>query len=115
MTRKDGVTCLAHSKQTGKPCKQPPIKGGTVCRYHGGAAPQVIKSARRRLNDLVDPAITALTDIIEHPLTPQVVRLAAIKDILDRAGYKSPVQVEVMSRPALEEQYERLVAENAQS
>ena len=115
MKRNDGLTCTATAKSTGNRCGKPPIHGGTVCKFHGGAAPQVIKSARRRLNDLVDPAISALTDIIEHPLTPQVVRLAAIKDILDRAGYKSPVQVEVMSRPALEEQYERLVAENAQS
>jgi hypothetical protein len=32
--------CLAHTT-TGKPCKSAPILGSTVCRMHGGSAPQV--------------------------------------------------------------------------
>jgi hypothetical protein len=34
-----------------------PIKGGTVCRFHGGSAPQVKRKAQERLEALVDGAI----------------------------------------------------------
>lgn len=31
--------------RSGKPCKNPPVTGATVCRMHGGSAPQVRKAA----------------------------------------------------------------------
>jgi len=33
--------CKATSKQSGARCKRYAIPGGSVCHYHGGAAPQV--------------------------------------------------------------------------
>lgn len=36
------------SKQTGEQCRQRPIKGGTVCRFHGGSAPQTKAAAEQR-------------------------------------------------------------------
>lgn len=36
--------CTAKSKQTGKPCKQPAMKGKRVCYYHGGKSPGAPKS-----------------------------------------------------------------------
>ena len=57
--------CTADSKQAGRRCKSRPIPGGAVCRLHGGAAPQTVKSARRRLLELVDPSIVALAEILE--------------------------------------------------
>ena len=78
---------------------------------HGGAAPQVIRKAQQRLDDLVDPAITQLVAIIEHADTPPAVRLAAIRDVLDRTGHKAPTQIEIISRETLEAEYERLLAE----
>lgn len=39
-TRRDGTPCGAYA-----------IRGGTVCRMHGGAAPQVKAAAARRLFD----------------------------------------------------------------
>jgi hypothetical protein len=44
-----GVTCRAKAKSTGKRCKLTAIPGGTVCRRHGGGAPQVRQAAARRL------------------------------------------------------------------
>lgn len=41
--------CTARTKRTGDRCRQPAIAGGTVCRFHGGNAPQVKGAAARRL------------------------------------------------------------------
>ena len=43
--------CTAHTT-SGRPCRNPPIKGTTVCRVHGGSAPQVRKAAARRAAQL---------------------------------------------------------------
>lgn len=40
--------CTARTK-AGRPCGNRPIPGGTVCRFHGGGAPQVRAIAARRL------------------------------------------------------------------
>lgn len=77
--------CSARSKQTLNPCKQPAIAGGTVCRYHGGAAPQVMAKAEERLKSLIDPAITRLSQLIAQQEFPSVA-IAAVKDVLDRNG-----------------------------
>jgi hypothetical protein len=60
------------------------VLGGTVCRYHGGNAPQVRRKTEERLQ-LVAPAITALHEILEDPRHPH--RMAAIKEILERDGH----------------------------
>ena len=86
------MQCKAKSKRSGKRCQKPAIKSGTVCRMHGGAAPQVKKKARERFNDLVDPAINTLAKAMEEAeekgekVSTQA--LNAARDILDRAGYK---------------------------
>lgn len=41
--------------RAGTPCQRFPIAGATVCRKHGGAAPQVKRKAAERLADLIDP------------------------------------------------------------
>lgn len=43
------LRCSARSKQTGKQCRLPAIAGGSVCRFHGGRAPQVAAKATERL------------------------------------------------------------------
>jgi hypothetical protein len=48
MSKGIAVQCQAISKQTGQRCKRKAIPGGTVCRWHGGAASQVkVKAAIR--------------------------------------------------------------------
>jgi len=43
-----GERCTAH-RTDGTPCGAWAIRGGYVCRMHGGSAPQVKAAARRRL------------------------------------------------------------------
>lgn len=64
--------CTATSKQTGKRCGAWPVPGATVCRTHGGAAPQVQAKAAERVVD--QQARRALADIgdftaVDNPLT----------------------------------------------
>lgn len=85
--------CTAHTlSRGGASCRNHAIPGGTVCRYHGGSAPQVKKKALERLAALVDPAITELSDLL-HTKSAQV-RLGAVKDVLDRTGHKPTDRVE---------------------
>lgn len=41
--------CISTNRTTGQRCKQAAVKGTTVCRFHGGAAPQVRAAAARRV------------------------------------------------------------------
>lgn len=50
--------CTATARTTGERCKNPPIKGATVCRMHGGSAGQVKRKAQERLDEMAD-SITA--------------------------------------------------------
>lgn len=77
------VTCKAKSKTTGNRCKRPPIPGGAVCRYHGGAAPQVKNAAEARLRALEFPAIDRIGQLIQQTEFPSVAYQAS-KDVLDR-------------------------------
>lgn len=83
--------CRAH-KKTGEQCKNAAILGSTVCRFHGGAAKHVKAAARARLENAADLMAKQLLGIA---LTAEgeSVKLAAIKDALDRAGLKPPAEV----------------------
>ena len=54
-----GPRCKAKSKTSKKQCGRAAILGGTVCGYHGGKAPQVMKAAENRVREyvaqMVDP------------------------------------------------------------
>ena len=59
------MRCIAHARTTGKRCARSAIAGATVCRMHGGAAPQVKAAAEARLLALRFPAIAALEGTLE--------------------------------------------------
>lgn len=82
--------CTATSKQSGERCKRRAIPGGTVCHFHGGAAPQVKAKADERLAALEFPAIVRLGELIEQTMFPSTA-MAAVKDALDRIRGK-PVE-----------------------
>lgn len=110
--RKDGVTCTAKSKSTGKRCGNPPIPGGTVCRIHGGNTPVVrAAGARRVFEALIAPALMQYRNIIEDPNTPAHVRLQAIRDLFDRTGHKPPTEISIITDAQVEAEIARREAE----
>jgi len=86
--------CSARSKQTGHRCGQPAIRGGTVCRFHGGAAPQVKEAAMERLRRLQAPAVDRIAKLIDQDQFPTVA-YAASKDVLDRTLGRATEVVDV--------------------
>lgn len=86
------VSCTATSKATGKRCARRPVPGATVCRVHGGAAPQVQRRAALRLLELVDPAIATLAREMAQA-DKSADRQRAANSILDRAGVPRRVDV----------------------
>lgn len=67
----DQKQCGATSKTTGQRCKRSVVPGATVCKWHGGAAPQVAAAAERRV---VDAEATALIRrALNDPDAPPVV------------------------------------------
>lgn len=88
------VRCSGTSTTTGERCKKWSLRGTTVCVKHGAQLPSVrehseavVESARLRMLGMVDEAIDGLEDLIQVGTQPQV-RLAAIKEVLDRTGLK---------------------------
>jgi len=92
--------CRAH-RSNGEACSAYAIRGGSVCVVHGGSAPQVKKAAAERLAEFVDPALDRLRELIDTA-DQDSVRLSAIKDILDRAGYKPKDRIEQSGSQVIE-------------
>jgi hypothetical protein len=91
--RNDGLRCTATSKQSGERCRRPPIAGGFVCQFHGGASKTVQDAARARLRAMVSPALAALlraidaSDAGEPDAATSAVAVRAAQIVLDRTGY----------------------------
>ena len=86
-------TCKAKTT-AGRPCGRAPIHGGMVCASHGGRAPQVREAAKRRMLELVDPALARLAELIQS--SDHQVAVRACLGLLDRAGFgPSSTQLQV--------------------
>lgn len=87
---------LCHAVTTGtkQPCKVAAIKGGTVCVYHGGRAPQVREAAQRRLLEMVDLALKQQMVLLLKADTPDAVKLKLTDSILDRVGLGATLKIE---------------------
>lgn len=84
--------CRAHTV-TGDRCRTFALVGSRVCGKHGGAAPHVKAAARARLENASDALAQRLLGMTLDDSVKDSVKLAAIKDALDRAGLKAPEQV----------------------
>lgn len=91
-----GVRCTATNRQ-GNRCGKPPIAGGTVCRMHGGAAPQVKQAALERLMAYQDRAIDRLFGLVEQQAYPSTA-YQAVRDVLDRTMGKPHESVSVTGK-----------------
>lgn len=80
------------------------MKGGSVCRVHGGAARQVRERAARTLVELSYPAAVELGDLMKQK-NPSI-RLAAANSILDRNGLKGVERSEVDNQVTITVSYE---------
>jgi len=85
------------TRRDGTPCRRAPIQGATVCRAHGGAAPQVKAKAQQRLLDKVPKMLRMLSAMASDETIPPAVRLSAIRDWLDRAGVDRKIEIDITS------------------
>ena len=111
------IQCTAHVHTTGQQCRRWSIEGGTVCIMHGGSAPQVKTAARRRLLELIDPALARLSEALNlEAVTANewAVIMRAIKEVLDRTGIDTPKQIEIITLDQVEQEIMRLEAELAE-
>lgn len=88
-------------KKNGERCKRWSLRGVSVCVAHGGRLPNVqehaaavVEGAKLRLIGLTDLAIDQLEDLVRNG-SAEKIRLDAARDILDRAGAKGAVEINV--------------------
>lgn len=67
--------CTAHTR-AGNPCRQQPMTGQTVCRMHGGSAPQSVAAAHERV-------VTEKAEATIAQLWPGLTQQTPIKDPVD--------------------------------
>jgi hypothetical protein len=106
----DPPKCKAR-RRDGTPCGAYAVKGTTVCRMHGGAAPQVREKANRRLFEMVMPAMRELRRIVESKTATDADKLRAVSMVLNRTGYSEKQSIDIGLRPASE--WDRLFAADA--
>ena len=94
----DARRCSASSKRTGKPCTNPAMKGGAVCRMHGGKAPQVMASSAFRVMEaykaLQPKAVFVVEKLLDRDEYPTV-QIAAVREVMDRTEGKPTEQQRV--------------------
>jgi hypothetical protein len=76
---------------------------------HGGSSPQALAKAEDRLHALVHPAITGLAQLIETADSDSV-RLNAIRDLLDRTGYKPKEKLETTGETTIRVEYADVIS-----
>ena len=89
--------CVAHRKN-GDQCRHPARRGATVCRVHGGGCSTGDRKARERISLAADRMARELLGIATGAES-EAVKLAAVKDALDRAGLGAKTEVALELKP----------------
>jgi hypothetical protein len=97
-------------KRIMRPCWNWPMKGSTVCIKHGGGIERVRRGAMDRLVSALDVTTGRLIQLALDPGTEDKVRLGAINSIMDRAGVKGGVEVD-LKVPGWQEALREMFAE----
>lgn len=87
------------------------MKGAAVCHKHGGSAPQVRRKAAERIANAADVAVLQIMALMQNPDTPAQIKLAAAKDLLDRADVTGKTKIEVEAKAPWEVLLDGIVAE----
>lgn len=88
--------CTARVSDGSRQCERWAINGSTVCATHGGRAPQVKKSARERLDELIEPALNGLHKALKSNDLSTIVRASQI--VLDRCGFHPSKAIELTGK-----------------
>lgn len=90
-----GPHCKAKAKGSQQQCRRNALPGMTVCRMHGGAAPQVRRAALRRLAEAEAVEIANAYGIPRH-IDPAI---GLIEEYWRSAGIVSGLETRVMAIP----------------
>src|SRR5260370_622675 len=88
--------CKAKTR-SGKRCTQYSIRGGSVCKMHGGSAPQVKQAALERILAAADPVAAEMIRLARKARSESVRRMACT-DLLDRAGLERVQSVQLTGK-----------------
>lgn len=87
----------ANKQRIMRPCWNWPMKGSTVCLFHGGGPERVRRKAMERLLSALDMTTAELVKLALNPDTEDKVKIQAINSILDRTGLRGGVEVDIQT------------------
>lgn len=93
-----------------RPCMKPPMAGGIACASHGGMTPQSLSAAKERLLASADAVVGRLIGIALGRDTLDTDAIRAINSILDRAGIRAGVDIDLKTpewQAMLKEMFEK--------
>lgn len=76
---------------------------------HGGKAPQNLAAAKRRLLEMVDPALAVLSDAMTPKMRKEqpIAAIRAAENVMDRVGLKTADEVVITEGTALADRLRR--------